>query len=435
LIFLVIRGCRQHQSATRAAALTFITVFGLVPFLAVALSVMSGLADLRIHEDKVLDFLVEQLPRISSGRTSSAAPTSAPAAGTEDYRRAVRDKIKGWIGKVQYGRIGALALIFCVLIFFQLLSSVESAFNNIWGVKRQRSFLQRLRAYWMLLIVPVLIAGYAATAASVRAGLADSAVMSRIFRLVSELGFMWLAFVSLYWLLPNTRVRFSAAGAAALFSAILLELLKQSTILVTWLFGYRADSLAEIYGTSVAIIPLFLFVVFVLWLIALFGAELSYAAQNLRAYARDRRALGLNQRSRETLGLRLLLEVAARFDRGEPAPSTAGLSDQFDVSLALVRDMLGLFERGELIRSYGQGAEATWQATRPLERITAAEAMTCMRRAGGEELSLPEAEPLDKTFAGLVSEWEERSAAALDRATLRDVLNRARKEGAPDQLG
>jgi len=431
LVFLVIRGFREHRCSTRAAALTFITVFGLVPFLAVTLSVMNGFADLKPYEDQVIDFLVERfIPTVAPGRAKDDSAAGAPSAKLQGLRRPVRDNIKRFIGNIQYGKIGMLALLFCIGVFYYLLSSVEATFNTIWGVKRQRAFFQKLRTYWMLVIVPLLIAAYAASVSAVGARLGAYPSLERIFRLLSEAGFVWLAFLSLYALLPNTRVQFSTAAVGALCGAVLLELVKHSTLLAAWLFGYRAETLAEIYGASVAVVPVFLFVIFVLWLIALFGAELSYACQNVRSYARDRRTLALNQVSRERLGLQLLLDVSKRFDRADPAPSIGELSDQFDVSTALVRDTLELFERGELVRSSGEGLDTTWQPAKPLDRITAADAIYCLRQANGDELETSgiESDASDRYLSALASQAERRAASVFEGLTLREVLDRGEEE-------
>ena len=425
LIFLLVRGFREHQCTTRAAALTFTTVVALVPFLAAGLSVMHGFGELEPYEDQVIDFVAERFMPPVGPSGSAGVPGEAGEAGPTNRRQFIREKIKAFTDNVQYGKIGALASAFCLVIFLHLLAAVEAAFNHIWGVKRPRTFLQKVRAYWMLAIVPLLIAGYVASVGAIGGRLAAHPNLARLFTLLSDLVFVWLVFLAVYWLLPNTPVNFSAAAVAAAFSAILLQFLKQSTLLVTWLFGHRADTLAEIYGASVAMVPLFLFVVFVLWLVTLFGAELSYAAQNVRAYARDRRTLALNPASREALGLRLLLEVAACFHRARPAPSTAGLSDQFDVSLLLVRDTLELFEGAGLVRRTGEESDPGWQPARPLDRITTAEARACLRRATGDDLRLETAEPLGRYLSERLERAEQGAATAFGESNLREVLDRA----------
>ncbi|MFW6158287.1 MAG: YihY/virulence factor BrkB family protein [Planctomycetota bacterium] len=281
LIVLVIRGAREHGCTTRAAALTFITVMGLVPSLAVALSVMNRVAGLKRYEERVTDYVVERFIA-----EMPAADGEAPELA--EQRASFRDRIKTFIGEIKYGRIGAVALAFCVFLFYQLLSSMEAAFNNIWGVRRPRTLLQKLRTYWMLAVVPLLVAGYLAGVSLITRGLSEYTFWARAFRALSEVGFVWMAFLALYELLPKTRVRFVPAASAALFSAALVQLLVHSTLLATWVFGRRAQTLAQLYGTTVAIIPLFLFAIYVLWLIALLGAELAYAGQNVGSYARDR---------------------------------------------------------------------------------------------------------------------------------------------------
>ncbi|MFO7900957.1 MAG: YhjD/YihY/BrkB family envelope integrity protein, partial [Planctomycetota bacterium] len=136
LLVLVIRGAREHGCTTRAAALTFITVMGLVPSLAVALSVMNSVAGLKPYEERGTDYVVERF----IARVPAAGAGSAELA---EQQASFRDRIKTFVGEIKYGRIGAVALAFCVFLFYQLLSSMEAAFNNIWGVRRGRTFLQK----------------------------------------------------------------------------------------------------------------------------------------------------------------------------------------------------------------------------------------------------------------------------------------------------
>jgi membrane protein len=433
LAFLVIRGCREHRWTTRAAALTFTTVFGLIPFLAVALSLMSAFADLEQHEDRVIQFVVERfIPRVAPKRRAGPATTTEPAGTSqdpEDLRRSVREKVKHFIGNVQHGRIGAAASALCVVIFFHLLASIEAAFNHIWGVRSNRTFLRKLSAYWMLLIVPVIIAGYAAVVTRVDDWLASAPLLAWGFGLLTEVGFVWLVFLALYWLLPNTRVRFAAAAWGALWGALLVWLVKESTLLVALLFGHRAETLAQIYGASVAVIPMFLLIVYVLWLIALFGAEWSYAFQNVRSYARDRRTAGLNQESREAFGLRLLAEVAARFARGEPPPTTAALSDRFDLSQTLVRDTLERFEEGGLIRRAGEGPDAVWQPARPLDRVGLEAALDCLRRENGEARNLGERDPMSRRLGEWMGSAEAGARSAFEGRTLADLVEESGEAG------
>ncbi len=412
LAVLVGQGAREHGCTIRAAALTFITMMGLIPSLAVTLSVINSFAELQQYEERVIDYVVERFV------AEMPHDPAADEPDLEERREPFRDRITSFIGEIEYGRIGVAALVFCAGLFYGLLSWIEAAFNNIWGVRRQREVVEKLRTYWTLAVVPPLVAGYVGLISQISGSLEGYPFLVRTIRWLSEVGFVWMVFLALYWLLPNTRVRFAPAAAAALFSAALVQGLVQSTMLATWLFGRRAQTLGELYGTTVAVIPLFVFVIYVLWLIALFGAELAYAGENVENYARDRRTQRLNQAAREAMGINCLLEVAGRFHRGQRPPSTAELAEWGDVSTGLIGDMLDLFERAGLVRSTGAGPEAVWQPARSLEKIGLAEALDCVRRTRGGELTSRQADALDDRLEQMLQEAEMLGREALDETTL-----------------
>lgn len=93
----------------------------------------------------------------------------------------------------------------------------------------------------------------------------------------------WFMFTGLYIYMPNTKVRFKPA----LISGILAGTAHQAFQFLyisgqLWVSRYNA-----IYG-SFAALPLFLLWLQISWTICLFGAELTYAGQNIRNFSFDK---------------------------------------------------------------------------------------------------------------------------------------------------
>jgi len=88
-----------------------------------------------------------------------------------------------------------------------------------------------------------------------------------------------LIFSVMYKYIPHAKVRFVCAFDAAIISGIAFTIL-QYFYLETQLFVTRLNT---IYG-AMAAIPLFMFWLNFGWFIILFGAELSYAFQNVDHY-------------------------------------------------------------------------------------------------------------------------------------------------------
>ena len=119
--------------------------------------------------------------------------------------------------------------------------------------------------------------------------------------------------------MPNTKVHFSAAfvgGAAggnglAIFNLLSLHL------------GSSAVNASKIYG-SLALVPLFMVGLYVVWVIVLFGAQVAYAFQNRESYLQEQLAENVNQRGREFVALRLMTCIGQRFQRGLPPATVPG---------------------------------------------------------------------------------------------------------------
>src|SRR5204863_2327036 len=132
-------------------------------------------------------------------------------------------------------------------------------------------------------------------------------------------------------LMPNTKVHWKAALVGGAVAGVLWVANGQANAL----FASRVVSASKIYG-SLSAIPIFLFGLYLSWTILLFGAQVSYAFQNRRAYVQEKQADSVNQRAREFIALRLITFVAQKFHRGEKPPRAGEMADALAVSSRLI---------------------------------------------------------------------------------------------------
>jgi len=97
-----------HQAPLRASALTYTTLLSLVPFLAIAFSVLKGLG-----VQNALEPLLLQVAGESSRETVS--------------------QIIGYVNNTNVKSLGVVGLLFLLVTVVSLLSTIEDAFNNIVG--------------------------------------------------------------------------------------------------------------------------------------------------------------------------------------------------------------------------------------------------------------------------------------------------------------
>lgn len=284
---------QTDRALLRASALTYTTLLSLVPLLALMFSVLKGLG----VQQRLEPLLLEHL-----------------AMGNEE----VVSRVLEYVDRTKVGALGAVGLVALLLTAVSVLGNVELSFNDIWQIRRGRSFIRKVSDYTALLVVgPVLLLA----SLSLTTTLQSPAVMERLSILgqalpvfLKALPFLavWLAFTALYLIMPNQRVPvFSALLAGAVAGAVWQV---AEVLYVRFQFGITRYN--AIYG-ALAQLPLLLAWVYLSWCIVLLGAELAFVHQlpGRGRYLKVRHELWV---PRLDVALAILMAVARRFERGEP---------------------------------------------------------------------------------------------------------------------
>jgi len=325
-----------------AGALAYTSLFALVPLLATLLAILTAFPVYSRWRDSITDFVFRNF---------------VPAAGD-----VVQNYFTGFAENAsKTTAIGILVLLFSAV---SLMLSIEDAFNRIWRVATQRPTLARFLMFWAVLTVgPLLLMAFLALSSYAFAlPLLDaSAAESLKTHALSAAPFL-IQFTLLlggYKLIPHRRVLVRHALVGALLAAILIELAKRGFA------SYIAHSSYEqVYG-ALAIVPIFIFWIYLSWILVLLGASItaSLAAFDYRAPDAPRVHAGEEFRG--------LLRVLARFaqaQRGGYALHSAQLCalEPF-LTDDLVQHYLGDLERIGLIQRNESGA---WWLSRDLQTLT-----------------------------------------------------------------
>jgi len=315
LLFYTARGLQEHGTLIRSAALTFYTLMSLVPIVAVAFAVVKGfgLADGLVQN---LYALFPQTPEVI------------------DYVVVFADKA---LARTQGGVVAAVALIMLFWAVIRVFGSIESAFNNIWEVKAERSIARQWSDYIaIIMIVPVLwvIAGAVGGYARELLGFGDGWLFSLLSQAVSVF-VIWVMFTFLYMVIPNARVRFTSALMAGIVAGTAFALFQWGYLYVQ----RRMTSYNAIYG-SFAALPLFLIWLQTSWQILLFGGELSFAYQNIARFGEERESLRISYDQRRKVLLSVMLTVVGQLrDRGGATPAEM-IRRRLDLPTRIVNDVL-----------------------------------------------------------------------------------------------
>jgi membrane protein len=367
VLWQTLKRFESMERRKEAAALTYTTLFALVPVITVSYSILSAIPTLQEWgQDANQQLLSYVLPQGSEVITGYLQQFS------EQARQLT------WIG------IAAL-FVTCIL----LLQTIEGQFNRIWNVESSRSKIQTFFRYWAVLSLGPLLFGAAVATSSVLASMplwqdTPGGALTVFARAIP-----WLlttaAVTVLYLMVPNCKVPVGHAAVAAVIVAAAFEFGKFLFSSALGLF----PSYQLIYGAFAAV-PLFLLWIYVSWMLLLLGAELSYGLSHYRKPGAGRFALS------ERLRLAALL-IGNR--NGESISRELDIRRALgDVDAGRVTNMLNEFRRlGWVVYT----EEGRWAWVRSPESITASEFF-----AGQTLKELQKIQTSDNKAVGSLRQWQ-----------------------------
>jgi len=218
--------------------------------------------------------------------------------------------------------------------------------------------------------------------------------------------------------MPNTKVHFSAAFVGGALAGTVWHLFN----VTSFYLGSRAVNASKVYG-SLALVPLLMLGLYVVWVIVLFGAQVAYAFQNRAAYLQEKMTEAVNQRGREFIALRLMTCIGQRFQRGEKPGTVADIAAQLGIPTRLVHQVMQTLVAAQLVVETA-GAELAYTPARPLEIITAHHILLAVRATHGQELVTRD-EPVREEVYGEFARIQEAERQAASSVTLLALVNRA----------
>ena len=255
LVFIrsLARQFQANQGILNAAALTYTTLFAVVPLMTVSYSMLAAVPNFRGAGEQVQAWIFDNF---------------VPATGA-----VVQDYLSTFAAQAQ--SLTVIGIVFLVITSIMMMKNIEGAFNRIWRVAEPRKGLSSFLLYWAVLSLGPILIGVGLLLTSYIASLSIITSATELVgraRMLSVLPplFSALAFMLLYAAVPNCRVPLKNAAIGGLFAAILFEIAKRGFVQ----FVTLSPSYQLIYGAFAAV-PLFLVWIYISWGIILLGAELT----------------------------------------------------------------------------------------------------------------------------------------------------------------
>jgi len=415
---------------SRASALAFTTAFAIVPLLVVIFWLFGGVQSFQgyapVFAERIVEYITIGVPaeRVPAHGDLGTGELPDQDLQTDSIEANVRRILESLASDVVGSRtLNSVSVALIILITVSLLSFIERSFNDIWGIRRGRSFIYKSNLYLGTLVMVVILAGFSF-------GLRDNEIVEKLRTLpylgtgISIFGSQFLrilAFSFLFIYMPYTRVSWRAGLAGGAFASILVQIVAWAGIV----FNTRVITWGSVYG-PLAGIPVTLFGLYIIWVVILLGAEVAYAVQNLRTYVLERRVGELDQATKECLALKICLAMADAFARGAVPLTGREISDRFDIPARSVNEIthrlvLGgiLVEtqdtEGKLVPRQDLRSMEINQVVRILRKGADGQAMSC---AGAEDVRL------DDTIA--------RAEAVIDTAHGKVTFGDLLAEALPD---
>jgi membrane protein len=362
----VFSGYRGEHLGLRAAALTYVSIFSLVPMAVVGLVLLRQLAEESF--ERRLEHLVLRL--LSPGLAESTLTT-----------------IRGILTDASARVAGGVGFVALVIAAIPLIKMFDAALNEVWSVRENRPYAVRVLVWLAALITIPLLLGTAVSANSLlRRFLTESGIPFRVEILwVVALSTAIGALTMLYVVTPNCRVRWIYAFIGAAMAGIVWTALRAGFAS----FAAQAFRYSVLYG-SLGAIPLFLLWLYLSWLVVLAGARLAYALQNAR-FQSIWPVLVSHPRGRELAAVRVVQHLTRAWLEQEHAPDRASLAREIELPEDVVQPILEALRDADLVH---EGRHSGWSPARDpaqlnLGQVTAALWGTALGAPSDLDPSLP----------------------------------------------
>lgn len=355
-LFLSIRFFVTDHIMEKASALTYYTLLAIVPTVALLVGLANGfgLQNL-IHSS--LDGMLPGQPEVV------------------DY---IMQFATRYLDHTKSGVVMGIGIVMLLYVIYSLIGNVEMVLNRIWQQKTGRTTLRKITDYLSIMIlvptfllissgVQIFLKTYFTT------GIYDHELSKMLLRSLQWTPYILaiLALTFVYIVIPHAKVRFKNAFVAACIAGSAYMFFQGLFISgQIWVSKYNA-----IYG-SFAALPLLLIWIQMAWVICLYGAELSYASQNIQNFNFEKDTENISRQYRDFLSVLMAAAVYRQFGQQQPAPTTEEICRQLHMPSKLAGSIISeLAEQGiirETFDNLRKSDQHTWIPGRDISTYSVA---------------------------------------------------------------
>ncbi|MEA4863747.1 MAG: YihY/virulence factor BrkB family protein [Victivallaceae bacterium] len=330
---LLLRNLKSTRCQLWASALTYYSMFAMVPIMALGIAIAGGFG----LESNLRRYVTQQL---------------ANNPGVADYLLGFADRM---LENTRMGLVAGVGVVLLLFAVIKMIGNIENAFNFVYGVHRSRPLLQKVGYYLSLLLICPVVVVVAGSATALVTSVVNN--LARRFELLPLAAFglkmipfvlVWLLLALLYKFLPYTKVRFKPALAGAVVAGTLYQFLQMGFISLQ----YSLSKYNAVYG-SFSAVPLFMIYLQFSWLIVLFGIQITFVCQNIdNIDAEPGGTVYSGRYQRKVLLLLAGCVLRRQLEHLEP-PTAEFLAAEFNLPSRIVNRMLGMLVDAKVVIGAG----------------------------------------------------------------------------------
>ena len=372
ILILATRGFAKDKCTLSASALTFYSILSIVPVVAMAFGIAKGFGFQKLFEKELLEKF----------------------QGQEEVMNRVVAFANSLLENTKGHLIASFGILFLLWTVIKLLTQIEHSLNDIWEVKSPRTYGRKFSDYLsIMLISPILFILSSSVTVFITTQIAVitqkvaligmfSPVIFFMVKLIPY-GLIWILFIFIYMIMPNTKVNFSSGLIAGIIAGTIYQIAQWAYI--TFQVGMARYN--AIYG-SFAALPLFLIWIQLSWLIVLFGAEISFAYQYVDTYDFEPDRRYISPAFKKLLSLQVSRLIISTFLKADPPLSAISISKILQIPIRLVEQILEeLVEAGIVSDTeVKKNKEISYQPARDINAITINSVIEALEHKGVDNI-------------------------------------------------
>jgi membrane protein len=408
ILIVTVRGFDKDKCFVRASSLTFYTLLSIVPVAAMLFGVAKGFGFEKILRKE----LFERFP----GEAQQEV-----LAKVIEFAESMLEATKG-------GLIAGIGLIVLFWSVIKVLSYIEASLNDIWEIKENRTWGRKFSDYLAVMIIsPLLIIVSSSVTVFITSQITQLTNQIKLLGMISPLIFLsfklipylliWILFTVIYVLMPNTKVNLKAGIVAGIIAGTIFQIVQWGYIS----FQVGTARYNAIYG-SFAALPLFLMWVQVSWWVVLFGAELSFASQNIATYEYEPDRNKISLAFKKVLTLQISHLLIKNFEKGDRPLTDTQISNRLKIPIQLVHHILYDLVESRVVAEtrIRESQEFGYQPARDIHTLSIQFVIDAIEQNGTNSIPVTRNEEFGALSAAIEKFREEMEASAANKL-LKDI--------------